>query len=57
MKNTIFFIFLIVLILGIIYIFKTSDTPPETGITHTPKEYIETVEEKKAARLQADNSE
>lgn len=50
MKNTAFFIFLIVLILGIVYVLKTSDNPPETRMTQTPKEYIEYVERKKAAK-------
>lgn len=54
MNNTAFFAFLIVLVLGIIYIYKTSDNPPETGMTQTPKEYIEYVEEKKAARRNAE---
>ncbi|MEN8179617.1 MAG: hypothetical protein ABFS39_13510 [Pseudomonadota bacterium] len=54
MKNTAFFAVLIVLILGIIYVLKTSDNPPETGMTHTPKEYIEYVERKKAERLNAE---
>lgn len=50
MKNTAFFAILIVLILGIIYVMKTSDNPPETGMTQTPKEYIEYIEQKKAAK-------
>ncbi|MDJ0807915.1 MAG: hypothetical protein QNJ78_13925 [Gammaproteobacteria bacterium] len=50
MKNTAFFAILIVLIFGIIYVLKTSDNPPETGMTQTPKEYIEYVEQKKAEK-------
>ena len=50
MNNTAFFAVLIVLILGIIYVLKTSDNPPETGMTQTPKEYIEYIEERKAAK-------
>lgn len=50
MKNTAFFVFLIVLILGIVYVFKTSDNPPKTSMTQTPKEYIEYVEQIKAAK-------
>ncbi len=50
MNNTAFFAILIVLILGIIYVYKTSDNPPATGMTQTPKQYIEYVEQKKAAR-------
>ena len=54
MNNTAFYAILIVLILGIIYVFKTSDNPPETSMTQTPKESIEYVEQKKAARRDAD---
>jgi uncharacterized MAPEG superfamily protein len=50
MKNTAFFAILIVLILGIVYVLKTSDNPPETSMTQTPKDYIEFVEQKKAAK-------
>jgi uncharacterized membrane protein len=51
MKNTAFFAVLIVLILGIVYVMKSSDNPPETNIHQTPKEYIEMVEKRKAERL------
>lgn len=51
MKNTAFFAVLIVLILSIVYIMKSTDTPPETHINQTPKEYIEMVEKRKAERL------
>lgn len=51
MKNTAFFAILIVLILGIVYVMKSSDHPPETNFHQTPKEYIEMVEKKKAERL------
>jgi uncharacterized membrane protein len=51
MKNTAFFAVLIVLILGIVYVMKSSDNPPETNIHQTPKEYIEMVEKRKAQRL------
>ncbi|MEN8167319.1 MAG: aldehyde dehydrogenase [Pseudomonadota bacterium] len=54
MKNTAFFVFLIILILGIVYVLKTSDNPPATGMTQTPKEYIEFVEQKKAAKRAAE---
>jgi hypothetical protein len=51
MKNTAFFAVLIVLILGIVYVMKGSDNPPETNFNQTPKEYIEMVEKRKAERL------
>lgn len=50
MNNTVFFAFLFVLILGVFYVLKTSDNPPDTGMTQTPKEYIEYVERAKAAK-------
>jgi uncharacterized membrane protein len=51
MNNTAFFAVLIVLILGIVYVMKSSDNPPQTNIHQTPKEYIEMVEKRKAERL------
>ncbi len=54
MANSAFFVILIVLILGVLYIMKGSDNPPETGYTQTPKQYIELVEQKKAARQAAE---
>ncbi|MES9991231.1 MAG: aldehyde dehydrogenase [Candidatus Thiodiazotropha sp.] len=51
MRNTAFFAVLIVLILGIVYVMKSSDNPPETNISQTPKEYIEMVEKRKAERI------
>jgi hypothetical protein len=54
MANSAFFVILIVLILGVLYIMKGSDNPPETRYDQTPKEYIELVEQKKAARQAAD---
>lgn len=53
MANSLFFAILIVLILGVIYIMK-GDNPPETSYNQTPKQYIELVEQKKAARQAAD---
>lgn len=54
MNRTILFLFLIVLIGGIIYVLKTSDNPPMTDTTtQTPKEYIEYVEQKKASKRAA----
>lgn len=50
MANSAFFAVLIVLILGVLYVMKWSDNPPETSFNQTPKEYIELVEQKKAAR-------
>jgi hypothetical protein len=55
MKNTAFFAVLIVLILGIVYVMKGSDNPPETNFNQTPKEYIEMVEKRKAERLSTKN--
>lgn len=57
MKNTAFFAVLIVLILGIVYVMKSSDNPPETNIHQTPKEYIKMVEERKAQRLSAEKAQ
>jgi uncharacterized membrane protein len=57
MKNTAFFAVLIVLILGIVYVMKSSDNPPETNIHQTPKEYIEMVEKRKAQRLSAEKAQ
>ncbi|MCU7918947.1 MAG: aldehyde dehydrogenase [Candidatus Thiodiazotropha sp. (ex Dulcina madagascariensis)] len=56
MSNTAFFAVLIVLILGILYVMKGSDNPPQTSINQTPKEYIELVERKKAARRAVEQS-
>lgn len=50
MANSAFFVVLIVLILGVLYVMKGSDNPPETSFNQSPKEYIELVEQKKAAR-------
>lgn len=57
MANTAFFAVLIVLILGVLYIMKGSDNPPETSYNQTPKQYIELVEQKKAARKAAEQLE
>lgn len=54
MANTLFFTVLIVLILGVLYVMNGSDNPPETSYTQTPKQYIEMVEQKKAARQAAE---
>ncbi len=54
MANSAFFVVLIVLILGVLYVMKWSDNPPETSFNQTPKEYIELVEQKKAAREAAE---
>jgi hypothetical protein len=54
MANSAFFAVLIVLILGVLYIMKWSDNPPETSFNQTPKEYIELVEQKKKAREAAE---
>jgi len=55
MANSAFFVILIVLILGVLYVMKGSDNPPETRYNQTPKEYIELVEQKKAARQAAES--
>jgi sugar phosphate permease len=57
MANTLFFTVLIVLILGVLYVMKGSDNPPETGYTQTPKQYIELIEKKKAARQAVEQME
>ncbi len=59
MNKTAFFAILIVLILGIAYVLKTSDNPLEIGMTQSPKQYIERLEQKKATKQaleQADRS-
>jgi hypothetical protein len=53
-NSSAFFAILIVLILGVLYVMKWSDNPPETSFNTTPKEYIELVEQKKAAREAAE---
>jgi len=50
MNKLAFFAVLTVLVLGIVYVYKTAERPPDTGITRTPKEYIEQLERSKAAR-------
>ncbi|MBW9262802.1 MAG: aldehyde dehydrogenase [Candidatus Thiodiazotropha sp. (ex. Lucinisca nassula)] len=51
MSRTAFFVVFIALILGITYVMQSSDNPPQTSINQTPKEYIELVEQRKAARI------
>ena len=51
MSRTAFFVVFIALILGITYVMQSSDNPPQTSINQSPKEYIELVEQKKAARI------
>ncbi|MEJ2425128.1 MAG: aldehyde dehydrogenase [Candidatus Thiodiazotropha sp.] len=46
-----FFLILIAIIGGVIYVMIRSDNPPETNYTQTPNEYIELVEKKKAVRM------
>jgi hypothetical protein len=57
MANSAFFAVLIVLILAVFYVMKGSDNPPETSFNQTPKQYIELVEQKKAARQAAEQLE
>jgi|GEM_PF-4946411 len=57
MNRTAFFAILIVLILGIVYVMKHSDEPPQTSMTQTPKEYIQYVERLKAAKQSAQQVE
>ncbi|MES9972246.1 MAG: aldehyde dehydrogenase [Candidatus Thiodiazotropha sp.] len=57
MGNSAFFAVLIVLILGILYVMKSSDNPPDTNIHQTPKEYIEMVEKRKAERISAEKAQ
>ncbi|MEW8628307.1 MAG: aldehyde dehydrogenase [Candidatus Thiodiazotropha sp.] len=51
MSRTAFFVVFIALILGVTYVMQSSDNPPQTSINQSPKEYIELVEQKKAARI------
>lgn len=53
MANSVFFVVLLVLILSVLYIMKGGDNPPETSYDQTPKQYIELVEQKKAAQKAA----
>jgi hypothetical protein len=57
MNNLPFITILIVLMLGIAYVMLTSDNPPDTGITQTPKQYIEEVEQNKAAKAAANETQ
>ena len=50
MNRTVFFVFFLVLVAAIAYFLFTTEKAPEKGITMTPKEYIERVEQKKAER-------
>ncbi|EGW53035.1 hypothetical protein TevJSym_bp00030 [endosymbiont of Tevnia jerichonana (vent Tica)] len=56
-NRNVFFIVLIVLIGAVIWALQNAEQPPEKGITLTPKEYIELVERKKAARIEAQQLE
>lgn len=51
MSSRAFFVVLIALILGVIYVMQSSDSPPQTSFNQSPKEYIQLVEKKKAARI------
>ncbi|MET0029825.1 MAG: aldehyde dehydrogenase [Candidatus Thiodiazotropha sp.] len=51
MSRQAFFLVLIAIIGGVIYVMRSSDNPPETRYNQTPNEYIELVEKKKAARM------
>ncbi|HIP53461.1 MAG TPA: hypothetical protein EYH03_05565 [Chromatiales bacterium] len=53
MNRTILFLFLIVLAGALFYLYRGAGLQSEKGATLTPKEYIELVEKKKAARLKA----
>jgi uncharacterized protein YbcC (UPF0753/DUF2309 family) len=57
MNKTVLFAFLIVLVIGVIYVMKTSDKPPQSSMTQTPKEYIEAVERLKEAKRAAKQME
>ena len=50
MNKAAFYVVLIALVLGIGYVLLTAEPPPETGMTQTPKQYIEQLERSKAAR-------
>jgi hypothetical protein len=56
MSRSAFFVVLIALVLGVIYVMQSSDNPPQTSISHSPKEYIQLVEQKKAARIAAEKA-
>ena len=50
MNKTAFYAVLVVLVLGIVYVLVTTEHPPDTGMTQTPKQYIERVERARAAK-------
>ncbi|MET0067710.1 MAG: aldehyde dehydrogenase [Candidatus Thiodiazotropha sp.] len=51
MSRQAFFLVLVAIVAGVIYVMRGSDNPPETHYNQTPNEYIELVEKKKAARM------
>ncbi|MET0009107.1 MAG: aldehyde dehydrogenase [Candidatus Thiodiazotropha sp. 6PLUC9] len=51
MSRPAFFAVLIAVIIGVIYVMQVSENPPQTSMNQSPKEYIELVEKKKAARI------
>ncbi|MES9852403.1 MAG: aldehyde dehydrogenase [Candidatus Thiodiazotropha sp. L084R] len=51
MPRTAFFAVFIAVIIAVIYVMQVSENPPQTSINQSPKEYIELVEKKKAARI------
>lgn len=57
MNKTAFYAVLIALILGIVYVLATSDKPPATGITQTPEQYIQRLEQSKAAKRESSQDE
>jgi hypothetical protein len=50
MNKAAFYAVLVVLVLSIVYVFKTSNNPPDPGMTHTPRQYIEQLERSRADR-------
>jgi hypothetical protein len=48
MNKTAFYAILIALVLGIVYVMQTAEHPPDTGMTQTPRQYIEQLERAKA---------
>lgn len=54
MNRSAFYVILIVLILGIFYVLKTADNPPDPGMTQTPKQYIERLERARAIKRAGD---
>jgi hypothetical protein len=57
MNKTAFYVVLLALVLAIVYVFRTSEHPPDTGMTRTPKQYIEQLERAKAMKRAGESAD